>query len=100
MLQGVPDFAKCRSNSIITDIPFDIVYHSKAEWPMKVILPESEVNPSTKHYFTAVEVSIEKNMELRTPEDGGSTRHIDLKILGTPLTVSISSFIIVYKTCV
>lgn len=94
------DLSKGRSNSIITDIPFDIVYHSKAEWPMKIILPESEVNPSTKHYFTAVEVSIVENRELRAPADGGSTRHIDLKIANTPLTVSISSAVLVHQSCV
>jgi sulfite reductase alpha subunit-like flavoprotein len=53
-------------------------------------LEDSKINSSTKYYFPNhhAEVRVAVNRELRTPKDGGSTKHIELDLQGSGLTVS------------
>jgi hypothetical protein len=48
---------------------------------------ESAINSSTKFYFNSFAVRTTVNRELRKPADGGSTKHIELDIRGTPVQV-------------
>ena len=90
------------------ELTFDIEYlepkHSTRTITMNPVHPSpasqvSKAMPSTRHYFTAVEVRIMTNRELRninnnqTEEKIGSTRHIelDLSTTTTPTTNSNGS---------
>jgi NADPH-ferrihemoprotein reductase len=44
------------------------------------VIPLDEVHNSTKHYFTAVDCPVTLSRELRSPQDGGSTVHIEVDI--------------------
>jgi len=48
--------------------------------------PPQNAQSSTKHFFTATRVKVVVNEELRTPADGGSTRHVEVDIHGTGLS--------------
>lgn len=45
-----------------------------------------KINSSTKYYFTAPECEVICNRELRSPEDGGSTRHVEIDLSSSGLT--------------
>lgn len=53
-----------------------------------VKLDESKIQASTKFYFHNHEVAVLANRELRSPRDGGSTRHVELDLAGSGLTYS------------
>ena len=50
-------------------------------------LADAQIQASTKFFFHHHEVPVTVNRELRTPLDGGSTRHVELDLTGTGLTV-------------
>jgi hypothetical protein len=50
-------------------------------------LADAQIQASTKFFFHNHEVPVRVNRELRSPLDGGSTRHIELDLAGTGLTV-------------
>lgn len=63
----------------LPDCPFEIVYHTgngtKAE-----SIPLAQVHASSRHYFTAVDCPVKLVRELRTPQDLGSTVHVEIDI--------------------
>lgn len=72
------------------EVPFKLEY---VEGPMGRLraLSEGSVNSSTKYYFHSIEVPITVNRELRSPKDGGSSRHIEIDIKDTSIKVSQSA---------
>lgn len=48
--------------------------------------PAKDVSASTKTYWTAEMAVVKVNRELRSPSDGGSTRHMEIDIDGTHLS--------------
>ena len=46
-------------------------------------IPLDQIHTSSKHYFTAVDCPITLNRELRSPNDGGSTVHLEIDISKT-----------------
>ncbi len=48
---------------------------------------DAQIQASTKFFFHNHEVPVRVNRELRSPLDGGSTRHLELDLAGTGLTV-------------
>lgn len=53
-------------------------------------IDEAKIQSSTKFYWHNVECPVVTNRELRTPLDGGSTRHIEVDITGSGVEVSQS----------
>ena len=48
---------------------------------------DSQIQSSTKYYFHNVTCPVTTNRELRTPLDGGSTKHIEVDITGSGVQV-------------
>lgn len=74
------------TKSTTTELPpceYTIQYHSQ---PAKANLhvPLDHVHGSGRVYFTAVDCPVIVNKELRAPEDGGSTKHIEIDISQAP----------------
>lgn len=68
----------------LPELPFNLIYCSEID----VSLPEFkeyEVHHSTHFYFDAIKVKVIANRELRSPEDDGSTIHIEFDINGSSL---------------
>lgn len=53
--------------------------------PVSISDQEVNVNSSTKHYFTAVDCPVTTIRELRSPEDSGSTVHVEIDISNSPV---------------
>ena len=51
-----------------------------------VKVDESKIQASTKFYFHNHRVAVVTNRELRTPKDGGSTRHVEVSLAGSGLS--------------
>jgi len=55
----------------------------------KLTPPPSQINSSTKHFFTSPSVTVQTNKELRNVKKGsdiGSTRHVELDLTGSKLS--------------
>lgn len=75
------------TETALPELPFTLTLLKDGKDAPAREFAESEINSSTKYFFHAVEVPVTVNRELRSPEDGGSTRHIEIDIKGTPLQV-------------
>lgn len=64
----------------IPAIPFEVTTMKGSGGDSTRSFAHSDINASTKHYFTAVTTKVLVNRELRSPKDGGSTRHMELDI--------------------
>jgi NADPH-ferrihemoprotein reductase len=51
-----------------------------------VKVDESKIQASTKFFFHNHQVAVVTNRELRTPKDGGSTRHVEVSLAGSGLS--------------
>jgi NADPH-ferrihemoprotein reductase len=61
-------------------LPFKMVMKLNAKGIVDAAAVPSNAVASTKHYFTSVRSKVVVNRELRSPGDGGSTRHVELDI--------------------
>mmetsp|Transcript_1048 Transcript_1048/g.1493 ORF Transcript_1048/g.1493 Transcript_1048/m.1493 type:complete len:684 (-) Transcript_1048:78-2129(-) len=68
---GNPKFPKC---------PFEVEFLDQNNTSEETKFDAGEINSFTKHYFTAVDCPITGRRELRSPDDGGSTLHIEIDI--------------------
>merc|ERR1712232_1131121 len=68
---GNPNFPKC---------PFEVEFLDQNNTSEENKFDAGEINSFTKHYFTAVDCPITGRRELRSPDDGGSTLHIEIDI--------------------
>lgn len=67
----------------VTDLPdceYVIQYHSKTTTSQKKNVPLDHVHGSGRVYFTSVDCPITVVKELRSPQDGGSTKHVEIDI--------------------
>jgi len=62
----------------LPDCEYKIEYHSKGTPADKIEL--DKVHGSSKPYFTSVDCPVVTSRELRSPEDGGSTVHMEIDI--------------------
>ncbi len=67
----------------LPDCEYVIQYHSKATQPNRNI-PLDQVHGSGRVYFTAVDCPVADIKELRSPQDGGSTKHVEIDISQAP----------------
>lgn len=81
--------AAAATETTLPELPFTLTLVKDGQDVPSREFAEAEINSSTKYYFHAVEVPVTVNRELRSPEDGGSTRHIEIDIKGTPLQVRV-----------
>jgi sulfite reductase alpha subunit-like flavoprotein len=71
-----------------TELDFSLLFLPKNGKPMVAKkLADAQIQASTKFFFHHHEVPVLVNRELRTPLDGGSTRHIELDLSGTGIMV-------------
>lgn len=73
-----------------TELDFSLLFLPAAKNGKPLVpkkLSDAQIQSSTKFFFHHQEVPVVTNRELRTPLDGGSTRHIELDLAGTGLTV-------------
>lgn len=74
------------TKSSTTQLPaceYTIQYHSQPAKP-NLTVPLDQVHGSGRVYFTAVDCPVVINKELRSREDGGSTKHIEIDISQAP----------------
>lgn len=67
----------CRASTFTS---MNMASHQGAADQTRRSFSSTDINGSTKHYFSAVDAKVLVNRELRTTKDPGSTRHIELDI--------------------
>ena len=70
--------APVSSGQKLPDCEFQIEFHAKGTQPNKYSL--DQVHGSSKPYFTSFDCPVSTIRELRSPEDGGSTVHVEVDI--------------------
>lgn len=79
--------ASANDEEALPELPFKLTLLAKEDNKVQPRrFQEEEINNSTKHFFDSYsfEAPVVVNRELRSPADGGSTRHIEIDISGTP----------------
>lgn len=74
-----------RDETKLPDCEYKIVYHnasssSSSQPPKATIIPLDQVHGSSKPYFSSADCPVVTNRELRSPEDGGSTVHVEIDV--------------------
>ena len=64
----------------VPTLPFKVVMKRGKGAPSDAAAVPGDALASTKHYFTAIRAKVVENRELRSPSDGGSTRHVEVDI--------------------
>ena len=67
--------------NVLPECQYIVEYHEKGT-PQKD-MPLESVHGSSKHYFTSFDCPVTTVRELRSPEDGGSTVHVEIDISKT-----------------
>jgi NADPH-ferrihemoprotein reductase len=65
----------------LPECDYEIEYHDSKTQPQDI--PLDQVHGSSKPYFTSVDCPVTTCRELRSPEDGGSTVHMEIDIPNT-----------------
>jgi NADPH-ferrihemoprotein reductase len=64
--------------SKLPECEYAIDYHDANTKPEKISM--DQVHGSSRPYFTSVDCPVAKVRELRSPEDSGSTKHVEIDI--------------------
>lgn len=78
-----PDAANTVTNSDIVS-KVNLTFKAKECDPCDAVIPPANIiNSSTKYFFSSPEAVITTNREMRDPEDGGNTVHMEFNIANT-----------------
>ena len=62
----------------LPECEYEIEYHSSGTSPKKIAL--DKIHGSSRPYFTSFDCPVKASRELRSPQDGGSTLHVEIDV--------------------